>query len=353
MMCVLASCSGRPPAAPATAKKPDAGRPPAHAVPAEPPAPPADLPPTTVVARVDGTAIELRLVNRRISGEVRGRIDATSDPVQRARRLRAAQLQTLDELIEDRLLFAEAGRRRVEVSDAEVDAAVQAIIKANSLTPAQFDASLAEAGYTMPEYREEVSFQIAVQRVVNISRSPGEETAAARARLLGDLRAKASIVVDLQELPGPAPATVLDASRLLGEGDIQKLLGGGGPFTVKALAGEPATDSFASRHFQAAGKTERHDLAFRVWKLAPAAARDQFASLGADLPGSRVVNQVGDGSLEARSDDIMGHAFIDKAKGAVVLLTCGIDLCHTPADVLAIARLLHDRLDRLGTAPEP
>ena len=131
---------------------------------------------------------------------------------------------------------------------------------------------------------------------------PGLDKAVVRTRLLEKLRPNAKVDLKLEPLPKPAPAppaVVLDAAPLLTEDDLRTTLGAAGPFTVEPLAGDPTTAEYAARHFQATGKPETSDLAFRVWMLTTDAANKKYDELRANLSGSKVVDQVGDSSFEA------------------------------------------------------
>jgi hypothetical protein len=352
---LMAACSAQPPA-PATPPERPVVRPARPAVP--PPAATYDeLAPTAVVATLDGKPIVLRDVTRYIDSGTREQIDAIADAKTRAWRLRDAQLKALEALMEDRLLQAEATRRGIEIADAEVDAAIREVISANQISEQELAKALGDAGYTMAEYAEDVRQQILWQRLIAMeSANTGEDKAKVRARLLEKLRPGAVVELKIGHLPKPPPAppaVVLDTSTLLAEADIVGAVGGGGPFTVKPLAGEPATADYAGVHFQATDKTEKHDLAYRVWRLTTDGAIAKYDELRANLPGSKIVDQVGDSSLEASQDGIHGHGFLMRVPGVVVLVTCGQDLCKTPADVLSIARLIHGRVDQLKTIKAP
>jgi hypothetical protein len=49
----------------------------------------------------------------------------------------------------------------------------------------------------------------------------------------------------------------------------------------------------------------------------------------------------------------VGAAFLDTARGAVVLMTCGKSLCDTTEKLVDIARKANARLKALSTSEEP
>ena len=144
-------------------------------------------------------------------------------------------------------------------------------------------------------------------------------------------------------------AGLLDVSLLLDAKDIFRLLGSNGPFQVGRLASPKRSATVDSLHFKARGQQgEEYDLAFRVWRLQKAALERKFDFLRKALPKARLLKEVADRSLTAISGSVRGYAFLDRKSEAVVLLSCGVQLCLTHAMILRVARLLHKRLPKLS-----
>jgi hypothetical protein len=150
--------------------------------------------------------------------------------------------------------------------------------------------------------------------------------------------------------PGVAAATEperLDASRLLRPNDIKSLTGYEGAFDESELGDEPPSSSYDTVHLQARGKDESFDVALRLWRLPPADAQQHYTKLLDELPGAKPKNEIGDKSLRASTPagDILGLAFLDARRGVIVLLQCGASQCRTHETVLALARVIKDRVE--------
>jgi hypothetical protein len=155
------------------------------------------------------------------------------------------------------------------------------------------------------------------------------------------------------ELAGQAPAPErraagpLDASKLLEPADIKALTGYDGAFDVSELGDEPQSASYDTVHLQARGKDESHDVALRVWRLPGDDANKRFDKLIDELPGAALKNELGDRSLRASTPggEILGLAFVDRARGVLVLIQCGASQCRTHETVLALARTILGRVE--------
>jgi hypothetical protein len=148
-----------------------------------------------------------------------------------------------------------------------------------------------------------------------------------------------------------ASEPLLDASLLLVQDDLAATLRRTTPaFEAGRLADEPASASYDSWHFKATGQPESHDLAFRIWRLPATELDTKWQDLKTGLPN--VVDAApiaGARAFNAREpgDKIFGHAFHDKQRRVIVLVTCGTDLCKTTDEARAFATLIHGRLGRL------
>jgi hypothetical protein len=151
---------------------------------------------------------------------------------------------------------------------------------------------------------------------------------------------------------GPAAAVnALDISKLLSEDEVRGVTGYASGFDVGKLSDLPTTEFYDSRHFKAVGKPESYDVALRVWLLGTVAAEAQYRKLLAELPGATVSDEIGDTSLRARTPDVSGLAFLQRDRGVVVSVTCGIAQCPDPAMVLRLGKLVESHLVELPPAP--
>ncbi len=158
--------------------------------------------------------------------------------------------------------------------------------------------------------------------------------------------------------PAVASGTLpLDVGALLSEAEIKGVTGYAGPFDVGKLADLPTTEFYDSRHFKARGKTEAFDVGLRVWRLGPAGSEAQYRKLLAELPDAQSKDEIGDASLRAARDRVLGLAFFVRERGITVSVTCGVQQCADPAMILRIGKLVESRLSDLpvgeGSAATP
>jgi hypothetical protein len=153
---------------------------------------------------------------------------------------------------------------------------------------------------------------------------------------------------DLKSLPLPVERTLLDVSTLLSEEEVRSVTGFGGTFQVGRLTDRVRSESYDSRHFKAAEKSEAYDVAFRLWKISATEAEAQFEKLLATLPTAKLGEEIGDRSLRAQGGEVQGLAFILKEKGIVVQVSCGRMQCTDQTMVLQIAKLIEGHVNQLA-----
>jgi hypothetical protein len=161
------------------------------------------------------------------------------------------------------------------------------------------------------------------------------ELAGARVRGRGEL------------IPGLREGPYVVAAQLLTESDIKAMSRYDGSFETGPLGDEPDTASYSSQHFKALGRPENFDVAVRLWRSDAGQAQERFDELAAGLPQVDHRDEIASRSLRAVEGDIRGVAFLDGPRGLVVLLTCGRGQCSTIEDAVALARKMHERIDRL------
>lgn len=175
------------------------------------------------------------------------------------------------------------------------------------------------------------------------------ELAEAVSELSGSRRTQA--VATSPTLPGPAapapPEENLHADALLRSSDVVAQTGFEGGFDVGQLEDDPPGPTYDNVHFKARGKPESFDVAMRVWHLPPPEASARFTRLVDELPQATSKNEIGDKSVRAATPagDILGLAFLDEKRGWVVLIQCGASQCRSHETVLALARLVRERLE--------
>jgi hypothetical protein len=171
-------------------------------------------------------------------------------------------------------------------------------------------------------------------------------------------RAMAGEIVQASlELGGAAPGEggpagpQLDASVLLSSEELKAVTGYAGEFTIDKLGDLPTTASYDSHHFRATGKPESFDLALRVWKLGtPEAADARWAQVSKTVPNAEQKKELGDQSLRGSDGKILAAAVLDRSRGLVIELTCGVDQCRDGDQAVALLRRVLGRADKLGHA---
>lgn len=165
----------------------------------------APVPLDGVAAVVDGVVIFRSDVNARAR---RFESKLSTDPLRRRAELVELQKTLLARMIDEVLFMVDAAKLHVEASDAEVSAGIASVAQTNKMDRKQLEAEVLKAGYSLPEYQEEIRKQIIEQRWLmqrsagKLDRSKLTDQAAMQAALekqrellLVDLRSRAHIEV--------------------------------------------------------------------------------------------------------------------------------------------------------------
>jgi parvulin-like peptidyl-prolyl isomerase len=88
----------------------------------------------------------------------------SKDPVKRRTELVDLQKQVLGRLIDEVLIAKDAVRLHLEVTGAEVAAGITSVAQSNNLDRKRLEAEVVKAGFTFPEYQEEIRRQILEQK---------------------------------------------------------------------------------------------------------------------------------------------------------------------------------------------
>jgi peptidyl-prolyl cis-trans isomerase SurA len=135
---------------------------------APPAAPAAKAPPAVVVDRVaavvDGEVLTLSEVEERAGSELR-RADALSGKERDEARAKALR-RALDQLVGERLLQRQAKSMGLEVTDAQVDAAIQDIKTRNRFDDEQLDRALGEQGLDRATFRAQIRRELETYQVM-------------------------------------------------------------------------------------------------------------------------------------------------------------------------------------------
>ena len=119
-----------------------------------------------IVALVNNEVItlsELEEAGARLFHQVK----ETTLPSERAEKLRKAREEILDQLIENKILEQEIKKKKVEVPDRDVDAAIADIMKQNRMTENELKTALAKEGMTFSVYQRHIREDLGKMRLVN------------------------------------------------------------------------------------------------------------------------------------------------------------------------------------------
>lgn len=75
--------------------------------------------------------------------------------------------QALQSIIDDRLIESALEERQISVTDAEIDNAIQEVLRQNAMTEPQFKQAIAAQGYTWAGYRAELGRQLSRYKLLN------------------------------------------------------------------------------------------------------------------------------------------------------------------------------------------
>jgi len=121
-----------------------------------------------VVAVVGKDVVLLSEVNERLRPYLK-KLLSIKNPTQRQNAFHRLQRQELEKLIEEKLLVQEAIRRKVEVTGAEVNRAIQSVLRQNKVGYKELVSALRAQGISMAKYRARLSRQILRLKVINLA----------------------------------------------------------------------------------------------------------------------------------------------------------------------------------------
>jgi len=88
-------------------------------------------------------------------------------PQEREEKLKRARQEVLERLIEEKLLEQEMRNRKIEVSERDVDMAIEEVMKKNHLSENELKKALAKEGLTYSAYRQRVRLDLGKMRLIS------------------------------------------------------------------------------------------------------------------------------------------------------------------------------------------
>lgn len=125
-----------------------------------------EVPIDGVVAVVDDSVILRSELEARVSG-ASGSIHTIADPGERQRRMDQLVASTLEAMVDEELILRAAIAAKLEVSDADLDVAIEEIKRENAIDDETFGAALEAQGYSVASYRAELRRNLMRQRAID------------------------------------------------------------------------------------------------------------------------------------------------------------------------------------------
>ena len=124
-----------------------------------------------VVATINDEVITWSELRKVIEHDGEGVLKGVSEGEREKKRKNIEKIH-LNRMVDMKLQIQEAGRLRIEVSDTEADSAVDEIKSKYNLTDETLRESLKKEGFTLEEYRKNLSDQILISKVVSMEVRP-------------------------------------------------------------------------------------------------------------------------------------------------------------------------------------
>lgn len=121
-----------------------------------------------IVAVVNDRVILLSELRMRVREHL-PQLARIQDPKAREQQLAILQRQELEKLVDAILIEEEGKQRKLEVTVAEVDKAIETVLEQNKLTRAELIATLGQEGYSFTAYRADLRRQILRLKTINLA----------------------------------------------------------------------------------------------------------------------------------------------------------------------------------------
>lgn len=154
---------------------------------------------------------------------------------------------------------------------------------------------------------------------------------------------------------GPAaPASEwLDATALLSPDDIRLRTGYPDAFEISDITDLDRKSFYHGVHFQAVGREESYDLAFRVWKVPPGGLDPVVATIVETMGPIKPTSEITPETWVLAAEGVHAVAFVDRDAQVGVMLSCGANQCADVETAIILAKTIHRNLDKLRTIPAP
>lgn len=199
-----------------------------------------------VAAVVNGKVITLSDVEKVANASLARVSDGT--PVSADKR-RAAMKQSLSNLIDEQLIQTQLEKKKIDVTDADVDRAIARVRQQNGMTTDQFRQALVMQGYTWEGYRKQLKQQLErykllseeVQSHVEVSAADVQSYLKQHGQGAGAIQVRARHIL-IKVAAGASPAEVA-AAKTKAIQAMERITKGGEPFAkvAREVSQDPGT----------------------------------------------------------------------------------------------------------------
>lgn len=170
-------------------------------------------------------------------------------------------------------------------------------------------------------------------------------------RKLGGAGGPAALTPDTA--PQVKAAEWLDATALLSPDEVRLRTSYPDNFQIGDITDLERKSFYHGVHFQAVGREESWDLAFRVWKVPPGGLDPVIATIKETMGPVTPTSEITPETWVLATAEVQAVAFIDRDAQVGVLLSCGSMQCVDVDTAIILAKTIHRNLDRLRTIPAP
>lgn len=151
----------------------------------------------------------------------------------------------------------------------------------------------------------------------------------------------------------PKAAEWLDATAVLSPDEVRLRTGFVDNFQIGDITDLDRKSFYHGVHFQAVGREETFDIAYRVWKVPPGGLDPVIATIQETMGQIAASGEITPETWVLSTAEVQAVAFIDRDAQVGVLLSCGSSQCHDVHTAIILAKTIHRNLDRLRTIPAP
>ncbi len=156
-----------------------------------------------------------------------------------------------------------------------------------------------------------------------------------------------------EQTPVQQTAEWLDASAVLSPDEVRLRTGFPDNFQIGDITDLERKSFYHGVHFQAVGREETWDIAYRVWKVPPGGLDPVIATIQETMGQVQPTGEITPETWILATAEVQAVAFVDRDAQVGVMLSCGSQQCHDIETAIILAKTIHRNLERLRTIPAP